>query len=60
MNTTLQTATFGAGCFWHVQAAFDTLDGVVETGRSPAETLLEAYHGRWGESVDPVFEEFAY
>lgn len=26
-----QTATFGAGCFWHVQAAFDKLDGVLET-----------------------------
>ena len=26
-----QTATFGAGCFWHVQAAFDELDGVLET-----------------------------
>jgi peptide-methionine (S)-S-oxide reductase len=26
-----QSATFGAGCFWHVQAAFDKLDGVLET-----------------------------
>ena len=26
-----ETATFGAGCFWHVQAAFDELKGVVKT-----------------------------
>ncbi|MBF0563094.1 MAG: glutamate--cysteine ligase [Alphaproteobacteria bacterium] len=32
----------------------------IESGRTPAEGLLESYHGRWGESVDPVFTEFAY
>ena len=26
-----QIATFGAGCFWHVQAAFDELEGVLKT-----------------------------
>ncbi|HEX9648721.1 MAG TPA: glutamate--cysteine ligase [Alphaproteobacteria bacterium] len=36
------------------------LDGVVESGRTPAEAMLEAYHGRWHESVDPAFTEFAY
>ncbi len=30
-QTNLQTATFGAGCFWHVQADFDKLKGVQET-----------------------------
>ena len=33
---------------------------VIEDGRTPAEELLEAYHGRWNGSVDPVFEEYAY
>ncbi|MBF0182554.1 MAG: glutamate--cysteine ligase [Magnetococcales bacterium] len=28
-----------------------------ESGVTPAERLLAAYHGRWGESVDPVFAE---
>jgi peptide-methionine (S)-S-oxide reductase len=27
----METATFGAGCFWGVQAAFDKIDGVIET-----------------------------
>lgn len=27
----MQQATFGAGCFWGVQAAFQTLEGVVQT-----------------------------
>lgn len=26
-----KTAMFGAGCFWHVQAAFDKIPGVVST-----------------------------
>ncbi|THG16521.1 hypothetical protein TEA_010564 [Camellia sinensis var. sinensis] len=27
---------------------------------TPAEKLLELYHGKWGGSVDPVFEELQY
>jgi glutamate--cysteine ligase len=29
-------------------------------GITPAEELLEKYHGPWGKSVDPVFTEYAY
>ena len=36
------------------------LDGFVETGVTPADELLEAYHGRWRQRVDPLFEEYAY
>ena len=36
------------------------LTGIAETGRTPAEGLLDLYHGRWGGSVDPVFSELAY
>ncbi|MBT6443081.1 MAG: glutamate--cysteine ligase, partial [Alphaproteobacteria bacterium] len=36
------------------------LNEIVESGRTPAEELLEAYHGRWGGSVDPAFSELAY
>ncbi|MDH3233410.1 MAG: glutamate--cysteine ligase [Alphaproteobacteria bacterium] len=36
------------------------LDAIVRAGRTPAEELLEAFHGRWGGNVDPVFEELAY
>ncbi len=32
----------------------------MELGRTPAEELLEAYHTRWGGSVDPIFTEYAY
>lgn len=31
-----------------------------EVGKSPADEMLEAYHGRWNGSVLPVFKEFAY
>jgi glutamate--cysteine ligase len=33
------------------------LEEIAETGRTLAEQRLEAYHGRWGGSVDPAFEE---
>lgn len=29
-------------------------------GVTPAEKLLELYHGKWGQSVDPIFEELLY
>ncbi|KAL0324295.1 UNVERIFIED_CONTAM: Glutamate--cysteine ligase, chloroplastic [Sesamum calycinum] len=33
---------------------------VVNTGVTPAEKLLALYHGKWGQNVDPVFEELLY
>ena len=39
-----------------LQPLFETL----ESGLTPAERKLAAFHGRWGETIDPVFEEFAY
>lgn len=38
----------------------DDLDEIAKTGISPAERLLERYHGAWNESVEPIFEEAAY
>ncbi|HEX4114084.1 MAG TPA: glutamate--cysteine ligase, partial [Stellaceae bacterium] len=38
----------------------DPLREIVVSGRTPAELLLEAYHGRWNGSVDPIFTEQAY
>ena len=29
-------------------------------GITPAEELLEKYHGPWGGSVDPIYTEYAY
>ena len=36
------------------------LDEFVARGITPAEELLEKFHGPWGRSVDPVFAEYAY
>lgn len=46
-KASLETATFGAGCFWCVEAVFENLDGVkaVESG----------YMG--GETKDPTYRE---
>ena len=38
----------------------DPLMEIVKSGRTPAEEMLEAYHGRWRGSVDPIFAEYAY
>lgn len=40
-------ATFGAGCFWHVQDVFDQLKGVKET--------IVGYSG--GTTVNPTYKE---
>ena len=32
----------------------------VERGKCPAEYLLDDFHGRWQESIDPIFTECAY
>ena len=36
------------------------LQEFVARGITPAEELLEKYHGPWGGSVDPIYTEYAY
>ena len=36
------------------------LQETAESGLTPADKKLALYDGRWGQSVDPVFEECAY
>jgi glutamate--cysteine ligase len=36
------------------------LQEFVARGITPAEELLEKYHGPWGGSVDPIYTEDAY
>ena len=39
----------------------DALRESAESGRVPADDLLERYHGAWGERLAPViFDEFSY
>jgi glutamate--cysteine ligase len=38
----------------------DPLLATLQSGRSPAEDMLDAFHGRWQGSVDPLFKEYAY
>ena len=43
----MDSATFGGGCFWCIEAAFEILEGV--------ESVTSGYAG--GETVDPTYEE---
>jgi peptide-methionine (S)-S-oxide reductase len=45
--TTTEMATFGAGCFWQVEAEFQELDGVIETA--------VGYEG--GDVDNPTYEQ---
>ncbi|RLQ87246.1 glutamate--cysteine ligase [Notoacmeibacter ruber] len=36
------------------------LEEIVARGTSEAEEMLRAYHLRWGASIEPLFEEYAY
>jgi len=36
------------------------LEETVALGKTPAETLLWQYETRWGRSVEPIFDEYAY
>jgi glutamate--cysteine ligase len=38
----------------------EPLDDIVVSGRTSAEEMLAKYHGEWGGSVDPIFEEYVY
>jgi len=37
-----------------------TLREIVDSGKTPADELLERFHGRWGGKVEPVYRELAY
>ena len=36
------------------------LEESVARGITPAEELLEKFHGEWNGTVDPIYDEYAY
>ena len=47
MNDTIETATFGTGCFWCTEAIFQQLEGVIK--------VTSGYSG--GHVVNPTYEQ---
>src|SRR6516165_7197234 len=38
----------------------EPLDEIIDKGQTPAEELLEKFHGPWRGSVEPAYEEYAF
>jgi len=38
----------------------NAIESIVEEGRTPAEELLDLYHGEWGGDIDRIFTDCAY
>jgi glutamate--cysteine ligase len=38
----------------------DSLREMVRSGKTPAEQLLERYHGAWGSDVSGIYEEMKF
>jgi glutamate--cysteine ligase len=38
----------------------EPLDRIIESGRTPAEELLEKFNGPWRGSVEPAYEQYAF
>ena len=36
------------------------LEETIARGMTPAEVLLDKFHGEWGGTVDPIYDEYAY
>ena len=42
------------------QSYLNELHQIVERGQTPADRLLEAYHGRWGGDVMKIYAEESF
>jgi glutamate--cysteine ligase len=38
----------------------EPLERTIDSGRSPAEEMLEKFHGPWHGSVEPAYDEYAF
>jgi glutamate--cysteine ligase len=38
----------------------EPLDDIIETGRTPAEVMLEKFNGSWNGSVEPAYQEYVF
>jgi glutamate--cysteine ligase len=38
----------------------DVLKTILDSGKTPAEDLLDQYHGEWDGQVAPVYDRFAF
>ncbi len=37
-----------------------TLDDILAKGKTRADEQLDAYHGRWNSTIEPIYDEFAF
>ena len=56
----LQRRAIASGAFADESCYLAELEEIADSGVTPAERLLERYHGEWGGDVRKVFDELAY
>lgn len=42
------------------QSFLNPLHAIVERGQTPADALLDAYHGRWGGDISRIYDEHSF
>ena len=38
----------------------EPLDRIIESGHTPAEDMLQQFHGAWGGSVEPAYDAYPF
>ena len=38
----------------------EPLERIIETGKTPAEEMLDKFDGAWNGSVEPAYQEYAF
>ena len=48
-------------CYGEDEVHFlDVLKTILDSGKTPAEGMLDLYHGEWDEKIAPIYDKFSF